>query len=160
MHKDSTHHRRDAEEPQLTNPPGTDILTDPVNSPQTTIHARSREPPMLPEPDNNIEPTTESLPNPTSPAPPQNNAPAQVEEPTTAFSIQPTDEVEFPKLPSPARQTENKTTQGEHSTPPPNFIWRSKIIEAHQDSQKECGNPQTPKVPDWRVFVPNPDISG
>jgi hypothetical protein len=23
-----------------------------------------------------------------------------------------------------------------------------------------CGNPQTPKVPDWRVFVPNPDISG
>jgi hypothetical protein len=24
----------------------------------------------------------------------------------------------------------------------------------------KCGNPQTPKVPDWRVFVPNPDISG
>jgi hypothetical protein len=23
-----------------------------------------------------------------------------------------------------------------------------------------CGNPQTPKVPDWQVFVPNPDISG
>jgi hypothetical protein len=26
--------------------------------------------------------------------------------------------------------------------------------------ERDCGNPQTPKIPDSRVFVPNPDISG
>jgi hypothetical protein len=32
--------------------------------------------------------------------------------------------------------------------------------EKMQKGNMRCGNPQTPNVPDWRVFVPNPDISG
>ena len=36
----------------------------------------------------------------------------------------------------------------------------SSFSRKRQDFRPYCGNPQTPKVPDWQVFVPNPDVSG
>jgi hypothetical protein len=34
------------------------------------------------------------------------------------------------------------------------------VVDELANDDLPCGNPQTPKVPGWRVFVPNPDISG
>jgi hypothetical protein len=52
----------------------------------------------------------------------------------------------------------NSTTQSEEPT-------SRQVNQTFEDflqqvRARECGNPQTPTVPDWRVFVPKPDISG
>jgi hypothetical protein len=54
--------------------------------------------------------------------------------------------------------TSNQTTNPKANRPRIRGLLQSS--PSTRNAETHCGNPQTPKVPDWRILVPNPDISG